>query len=111
MPIKPSILLADDRLYMVSDTGGVLTCLEARTGKTVWRERLGGNYSASPLLAGNRVYFFSQEGLTTVLKHGQDYQVLATNRLDGCFMASPAVSGRSLYLRTEGHLYRIGRER
>ena len=109
VPIKPSILLADDRLYMVSDTGGVLTCLEARTGKTVWRERLGGNYSASPLLAGNRIYFFSQEGITTVLKRGQDYQVLATNRLDGCFMASPAVSGRSLYLRTEGHLYRIGR--
>lgn len=104
---KPSVILADDLVYMVSDKGGVVTCLEAKTGQTVWQKRLGGNYSASGLLAGGRLYFFSQEGATTVIEPGRVYRELAVNRLDEGFMASPAGCGTSLYLRTRTHLYRI----
>ena len=71
------------------------------------RQRLGGNYSASPLLAGGCLYFFSQAGRTTVLEPGRSYRELAVNQLDDGFMASPAVSGSALILRTTTHLYRI----
>ena len=93
-------------LYMVSDDG-MATCLEVATGKEVWRERLGGNYAASPVYADGRLYLCSQQGKTTVLKPGRTCEVLATNTLEGGFMASPAVAGKALFLRTRTHLYRI----
>jgi outer membrane protein assembly factor BamB len=106
VPRKPSLLLVGDLLFTVDD-GGIAGCLEARTGKEVWRERIGGNYSASPLHAEGRVYCFSEEGEATVLAASGQFQVLAENQLDDGFMAWPAVPGRALFLRTRSHLYRL----
>jgi outer membrane protein assembly factor BamB len=107
VPRKPSFVLDGDLLFAVDD-GGIASCLEARTGRELWRERIGGNYSASPLIAEGRIYFFSEEGKTTVIEAGDQFKVLAVNQLDEGFMASPAVSGRSLILRTRTDVYRIG---
>ncbi|MBI4323725.1 MAG: PQQ-binding-like beta-propeller repeat protein [Chloroflexi bacterium] len=106
VPCKPSILLIGDLLFMIDD-GGIASCLEARTGAEVWRERVGGNYSASPVSAEGRIYFCSEEGKTTVLEAGRQFKVLAENNLEDGFMASPAMAGRSLFLRTKTHLYRV----
>jgi len=106
-PKKPSLLLLDDLLYAIEDTG-VATCWEAATGNVVWSERLGGHFSASPLGAPGRIYVFSEEGKATVLATGRQFQKLAENQLGDGFMASAAVSGEALLLRSRTHLYRIG---
>jgi outer membrane protein assembly factor BamB len=107
VPYKPSPLLIDDLIFMVND-GGIVTCLDAKTGQPVWQERIGGrSYSASPLFAEGRIYCFSEDGLITVLKAGRTFEKLAENRLEEGFMASPAVAGKALFLRTKTHLYRI----
>jgi outer membrane protein assembly factor BamB len=105
-PKKPSLLLLADLLYAIEDNG-VATCWEAMTGNTVWSQRLGGHYSASPLAADGRVYLFSEEGKTTVLATGREFKKLAENQLGDGFMASPAVSGEALFLRSRTQLYRI----
>ncbi len=106
-PSRPSLLLIDDLLYMVSATG-IASCVEAETGRVVWRERMGGNYSASPVCADGRIYFFNHEGTATVIQPGRKYAVLAVNKLDGDdLMASPAVAGKALFVRTRTNLYRI----
>jgi outer membrane protein assembly factor BamB len=105
-PKKPSLLLVGDLLYAIEDNG-VATCWEAMTGVTVWSQRLGGHYSASPMAAGGRVYLFSEEGKTTVLAAGREFRKLAENQLGDGFMASPAVSGEALFLRSRTQLYRI----
>ena len=76
-------------------------------GKTVWRERIGGHYYASPVLAEGRIYFCNDKGATTVVRAGRTFTVEAVNRLDDGCMASPCIVGRSLILRTKTHLYRI----
>ncbi len=106
VPNKPSLLLLDDLIFMVSDAG-VASCVEAKTGEVVWTARVGGNFSASPLAAGGRVYLFSEEGTTTVIEAGRSYKVLAENTLGDGFMASPAVVGNALILRSRTHLYRV----
>ncbi len=103
---RPSVLVVDDLIFMVSDSG-IATCLDARTGKPLWTERLGGNFSASPILANQRIYFFDQDGKTTVVKASRKFKILAVNQLDEGFMASPAVSGDALFLRTRTDIYRI----
>jgi outer membrane protein assembly factor BamB len=107
MPTMSSPVLADGRIFAVSD-GGVASCLDAATGDVVWRERLGGQFSASALLGAGRVYFCSQEGRTTVVAAGDKFEVLAKNDLDGKLMASPVAVDGDLLLRTDSHLYRIG---
>lgn len=106
VPQTPSPLVVDDLFFMINDTG-TITCLEAASGRQVWRERLRGNFAASLLYADGHIYCFSREGMTTVLKAGRNYEIVATNRLASGFMASAAVSGRTLFLRTKEHLYRI----
>ncbi|PYK97579.1 MAG: quinonprotein alcohol dehydrogenase, partial [Verrucomicrobia bacterium] len=105
-PKKPSLLLAGDLVYAIDD-GGVASCLDARSGAEVWRERIGGGYSASPVSAEGRIYFFSEEGKTTAIEGGRQFKVLTENKLDDGFMASPAISGKAFFLRTRANLYRI----
>ena len=106
LPQKPSMLLIDDGLYFVTDKG-IGMCVDAQTGSENWKERIEGNYSASPLFANGRIYLFSQEGKTVVVNASKQFKKLAESTLDGGFMASPAVADNALFLRTETHLYRI----
>ena len=106
VPNKPSLLLVRDLLFMIDDNG-VASCVEAKTGAEVWRERVGGNYSASPVYAEGRIYFLSEEGKTTIIEASRQFKVLAENKLEDGFMASPAIAGKALFLRTKTHLYRI----
>ena len=106
IPLNPSPLLIDELLYIVSDRG-VVSCLNARTGSPYWRQRLSGNFSASPVYADGRIYFLNEEGETTVIAPGTSFKRLATNSLEGATLASLSVSDKAIFLRTDSHLYRI----
>jgi outer membrane protein assembly factor BamB len=106
IPHTPSIILDDGKLFMVSDRG-IGTCLNATTGKTIWKERIGGNYSASPILNNGNIYFTSEQGDTTIIRASAQYQVVAKNSLGQQTLASFAVAEGVIYIRTDSHLYRI----
>ena len=107
-PTRPSMLLDHDHLFMISDNG-FASCLEAKTGKELWSERLGENCSASPIFADGRLYVTGEQGSTYVLEASPTFKKLAVNKLDAGCMASPAAVGDALYLRTRTHLYCIGK--
>ena len=106
MPSKPSPLLIDGLVYTIEDQG-VAMCLEEKTGQTVWKSRLGGNYSASPVYADGKLYFLSHEGKVSVVAPGREFHELAENNLPEGFIASPAIAGKALYLRTKKAVYRV----
>jgi len=106
-PFTPSPLVVGDEFYMVSDIG-IASCLDVATGKTIWQQRMPGNYSASPVFADGKIYFLSEEGVTTVIAPGKEFRKLAVNTLDGTTYASIAVSQGSLFIRSDTHLYRLG---
>ena len=108
VPNTPSPLAIGDELYFVSDAG-IATCLDARTGNVHWSERLGGGFSASPVAAEGRVYFQNEEGIGYVLKAGKTFDLLAKNELAERTLASPAVMDNALFLRSQSHLWRIGK--
>ena len=108
MPQRCAPMLVEDLLYLVN-RAGIATCLDARTGALVWRERLPGKYSASPICAGNRIYLFNEDATATVIQPGRELRIVATNALAReQLRATPAVDGDAFIVRTEGHLYRIG---
>lgn len=105
-PTTPSLLLAGGELYMVSD-GGIASCVDARSGRVHWQERVGGNYSASPLYADGKIYFQNEEGTGVVIKAGQGFEKLATNPLNERTLASYAVGDGALFIRGEQHLFKV----
>jgi outer membrane protein assembly factor BamB len=106
----PPPLVVDGRLYYLRDSTGVLNCLDAATGETVYRgQRLEGvkRVHASPIAAAGRLYFTSRGGRTLVVRAGAKFELLATNTLDDVFDATPAFVGKQIFLRGRSRLYCI----
>jgi len=101
-------VVANGLVFLANNAGGV-NCLDAATGKELWRERLGDEVRATPLVADGKVYFFAKSGKATIIEAAREYKVVATADLAEQLIASPAVAHGSLFLRTRGHLYRIGK--
>lgn len=66
--------------YFVNKVG-VVYCLDLRTGKQLYAERLSGPCWSSPLAAGDKIYFFTKKGVTDVIQPGSEFKLLATNEL------------------------------
>ena len=111
MPQRCSPLLVDDLLYLVNREG-IASCLEAKTGELVWRERLPGQFSASPVYSNGKMYFFNEDSEGFILEPGRNYQLIKKNTLTPQrLLASPAIDNNSLIVRTEKALYRIEKGR
>jgi outer membrane protein assembly factor BamB len=110
VPSRSSPILVGDNLYMVHESG-IVSQVDARTGRTVHQERLAGKFWASPLYAEERLYFLGEEGVGYVVDIHGGWKLLATNRLADGFMASPAVAGKSLILRTRSALYCVEQQK
>jgi outer membrane protein assembly factor BamB len=97
-------------LYCVSDRG-VIEVLDVKTGAVVYGpERLKpAIYSASPVIADGKIYVTNEEGLTSVFRAGSKFELLGENASDEYTLSTIAVSKSQLFLRTEKHLYAIGK--
>lgn len=108
IPHTPSLIVVGDELYAVSDKG-IAQCFDAKTGELIWKERVGGNFSASPFYANGKIYFQSEEGEATVIAAGKKYKEIGRNHLKAPTLASYAVADDTLLIRTKTQLYRIGK--
>jgi outer membrane protein assembly factor BamB len=104
VPMIPSLLLAGDLLYSVSEKG-ILQCMEPSTGDVIYSQRLEGTFSASPLYADGRIYLLNDSGDTTVIQPGRTFKELAHNEIGEPTQASFAVSAGKIFQRTGKHLY------
>jgi outer membrane protein assembly factor BamB len=109
-PYTPSPVVVGDYLYAVR-SGGLLTCLNAKTGVEVWQQRLParGDYYASLLAGDGKIYALSEDGEASVIAAKPTYQLLSVNDMGERSMASPAVSSGRIYIRTDSALYAIGK--
>lgn len=106
-PYNTTPLVYGDYLYVLYDMG-LLSCYNARTGKALYeKERLGGQFTASPWAYGGKVFCLSEDGDTHVIEAGPTFKQLGKNRLDEMCMATPAALRGSLLVRTLTKLYCI----
>ena len=106
-------LLYGEHLYVCRDNG-VLSVIEATTGKRTSQFRIGSGgsgFSASPVAADGKLYFTSEMGDVHVLKAGAEPERLATNEMGELCMATPAISEGVLFFRTKGHVVAVGAKR
>jgi outer membrane protein assembly factor BamB len=106
-PHVPSPVYFDQRLYLVNDTG-IVTTMDAQTGRILWQKRLRGRFSTSPVEARGLLLLTNERGRTYLVRAGERFEQLAMNDLNENTLATPAVLGGRIYFRTAGHLYCIG---
>jgi outer membrane protein assembly factor BamB len=101
----PSPVCKDSFLFTTM-TSGKVHCIETTSGKILWTEDLGLQYS-SPVLANGLVYMPNDNGVITVIKPGQKFEFIAKNSIGEKMFASPAISNGKIYLRGFQHLFCI----
>jgi outer membrane protein assembly factor BamB len=107
IPQLPSPLVYRGVLYMLNE-GGVLTTLDAATGKLHRQARVRGEadqYYASPVAGDGKIYIASHTGQVLVLKAGPEQELLFSAKLDDAILATPALVGGRVLIRTRNALY------
>ena len=109
-PDIASPLLSSGRLYFYKGKSGILTCLDAATGKphyTTQRVRGVTSTYASPIAANGHVYLTDRDGTTVVIRDSDRFEVVATNSVGETVDATPAAVDDELFVRGENHLFCI----
>lgn len=111
VPECPSLLYYKQRIHMVKN-GGIVSCLDARTGELIYQGKLksGGPYYSSPVVGDGKIYAASARGMVTVFAVGDDLKILAQNNMQERIMATPALLNGKVYLRTEKAMYAFEKE-
>ena len=106
IPEVPSPLYDGNHIYFVKN-GGILTCLDVKTGRRVYRMRTGGRgtHYASPLIADGKIYTIAGDGRISVLTLGANPEILATNDMQEGVYATPAIVDGTFYVRTHSALF------
>jgi len=98
LPYVPTPIAWEGYLYLWCDRG-IVCCVEPETGKTVWRERIGGNYSGSPILIDGKLYCMSEDGDVVVLAASPEYHFYGQSPLGEESYSTPAVGNDRVYFR------------
>lgn len=117
----PTPIYQGGRLYFVSDSG-FATCLDAKTGDLVYKERLPGAsatgrgkpFYASPVLAQGNLFAVSRRNGAYVIAAEPQFKLVGQNRFTGDetdFNATPALAGSQVFLRSNRCLYCVSSSR
>ncbi len=112
LPYVPSPLVIGDKMYLLGD-GGILRCVEFKTGKVIYEERVEGTagsakFFSSPVAGDGKIFCASQQGDLIVIKAGPKFEKLAASKLDAPVNSVPAIGDKRLFIRTANSLYCIG---
>ncbi len=107
LPRVPTPLALGDELFLWSDSG-IVSRVHAPTGEVRWRERVRGNWYASPVFANGHLFSASEEGELVVVSASEQFRVCGRFELGSPVFATPAIVAGMLLVRTERELVAFG---
>lgn len=110
LPYVPTPVAYKGHVFLWDDNG-VVSCVEAKSGRNVWTKRVGGNFSGSPVCIDGKLYAMNEKGEVVVIAASPRFKSYGKTPLGDFSHATPAVAGGRLYLRTFHHLYCLEAQR
>ena len=108
-PGTASPVVLGNRVFTLND-GGILSCADTQDGRRLWQLRLKGAFSATPVSASGFLYCVNEEGLVQVVDPAAPSgAVVSELPLRETIIGTPSIAADSLFVRSDGHLWRIGR--
>lgn len=102
-PYVPTPVVTGDWMFMWADSG-IVTCVKAATGETVWSERASGQFYGSPVCAGDTLWAMNRRGKLVGIAAADQYRLVGEYDLGEPTQATPAIANGRMYLRTQSHL-------
>ena len=99
----PTPVSIDGLLFLWSDNG-IVSCVELSTGKTLWFERIGGDYSSSPVIIEKQLINASHDGNVEVLAASNAFKKIGTIETGKTIRSTIAASKELVLLRTDKDL-------
>jgi outer membrane protein assembly factor BamB len=104
-PGTASPLVLGQHVYTLNEAG-VLSCGSITNGTRLWQLRLKGPFSA----AGQRLYLVNEKGLTQVVDPTKpEGELVSELPLGETVLGTPSISGGAIYIRSDGHLWKLGK--
>lgn len=69
-----------EQVYFLNKVG-VLFCVDASSGETIYQQRLRAECWATPIVTQDGIYFFAKDGTAKVVQRGREFSVIASNEL------------------------------
>jgi outer membrane protein assembly factor BamB len=102
-----SVLVYDNLLYRLRWNGS-LSCFDARTGETIYKETVHPtSFIASPVASDGKIYLVSETGDLYIVKAGREYKLLKKIPLGEVSLVTPGIAEGILILRTAGRLIAV----
>ena len=100
-------VLVDGTLYQTT-RGGIVSAVDAKSGKDLWDDRLAGKHVPAPLVLGDKLLFCNDRGECFLVRAAPEkFELIGQNQLGEQITASPAVADGALFIRSSGALYKI----
>jgi outer membrane protein assembly factor BamB len=103
IPYVPTAVGYGSLAFLWSDRG-VITCVDVTNSQVLWKERVGGQYFASPIRIGEQLLNISRQGEVVIVRASERFELLARFTIEEGTHATPAVAGDTLYIRTYSRL-------
>ena len=111
----PTPLYYKGRFYLLNGRKKVISCIEPKTGKVLWSEKLNAKVKleASPTGADGKIYIISHLGEVFVIRAGDTFELISESNMgmpQSTYIRSPIVAAQgNLFIRANDKLYCIGK--
>ena len=111
----PSPIIVKNAMLGIEMKGGIVTAYDTADGHELWRERLSGNFSASPTAWRDLAFFVEESGEVIAIDPTAASETKIVSRStvgaaeDEIFRAGAVPSEGQVFLRADSALYCIGR--
>ena len=109
----PTPAIRDGRVMICGDKG-MMSCLDLKTGQTLWEDSLPKNrnrYSSSPIIVDNHVLLTREDGHSWSIawpgEKGDSFTILGEGTVDEMTVATPVCLDGEIFLRTHDALWCI----
>lgn len=99
----PTPIVYGDHAYLFGDKG-IVSCVDLKTGESVWRERLATGFSGSPICVSGKLYCMDEEGNMLVIAANPSFKELGKVELGETSRSTPAVADGMMLIRTDSRL-------
>ena len=86
---------------------GIISCLNAKTGKVLWEHEFDEGFCSSPILVNNYIYIMDVSGAIQILRMDDKFELIGVSNIGEDVYATPAFVGDRIYIRGLTHLFCI----
>ena len=106
-PYVPTSLVIENFVFALTDAG-IVSAFDLSSGELLWKERLDGNFFASPVICGDVIFVPSTDGkIFTMKANRKSLKRLGVTKLNDTSHNTPAISEQGIFFRTYSKLIHL----